>query len=339
MMKRYFKNYLVIILGCFLFSILSCQNKTNVTENLSLKLERTIQFDSVVYKYPNIKISDGLCCVGDYQANLNYFHIYSFPDFKYIKSLGAKGNGHEEINTLIDFSFDSGVISVLCGGANKILTYNVITEEIKSFELPKGITPIKICSNQSGGWYVYSLNSDYAIYEVKSSGDVLPVMREPSQPNKSIVAEKNSIWQSLIAFNNNVLTYATTAGDHISFLDKNNKYSLINSFEGNHGEPKIVVKHYKNYDTYGLNYIGYLDICCREKYVYTLFRGEELFDKDSTDIENEVRVFDYDGKLVKKYSFEKSLDPSSFCVDEKNNRIYMVVPDEDKQIFVYSIDS
>ena len=338
-MKRYLNNYVVILFICFLFSTLGCQNKTNIIDNGSLLMERAIHLDSIVCKYPRIQISDSLCCVADLQASSNYFHIYSFPDFKYIKSLGVKGNGHEEINTLIGFSFNSGIISALCGGASKILTYNVVTEEIKCFELPKGITPIEICSNQSEGWYVYSLNSDYAIYEVKSSGDVLPIMREPTHSSNSVAAEKNSVWQSVIAFNNNVLAYATSAGDYVSFLDKNNNYSIINSFEGNHGEPKIVVKHYNGYDTSGLNYIGYVDICCGEKYVYTLFRGEELFDKDSTDIENEVRVFDYNGKLIKKYGFEKSLDPSSFCVDEKNNKIYMVVPDEDKQIFVYSIDS
>lgn len=86
----------------------------------------------------------------------------------------------------------------------------------------------------------------------------------------------------------------------------------------------------------GMDYYGYMDICLGSNYYYALFRGEECFNENKQDIQNVIRVFDKEGAPVQQLIFDKSIDPSSFYVDETSKKVYFTVPDSENQIFVYS---
>lgn len=65
----------------------------------------------------------------------------------------------------------------------------------------------------------------------------------------------------------------------------------------------------------------YHGICSTEKYIYALYRKETEIDYgENTDIGSEIRVFDWNGELIRRYSVSDYL--MSIAVDEKKGNLY-----------------
>lgn len=335
-MKLLINVFCGAIVFCFTLSIYSCKEKPmDFSKVDSLKLEKTFALDSVICTYPVMRVSHNLCCVADNSSYDAYFHIFTFPDFKYIKSVGHKGNGHGELNPLLSFSFRDNTICALGGNGNKIVSYEIEKGTFSETYLSDDIHPIQICNDDSCGWYVYSVDSEYMLYRIDGQGKAYPIMREPEPSDKYPGFQKNYLWQSVIEYSNGILTYATTSGDYISFLSKEQGFGCIGSYESDNGKPKPTTKRYGNKLLTGITYIGYADLCLQKERIYAFFRGEELKSEPSANIENTIRTFDYKGSPLTKYKIEPTIEPSSFYVDEQNKKIYMTIPDNENQIFVF----
>ena len=110
-----------------------------------------LAFDSVFCSYPRMKIDGELCCVADYATKECFFHIYSYPSFKYVKSLVNKGHSANELEMLTDFCVKDGYIYALCGAQNVVKVFNVNDKnDIKVIRIPKSNGYMSIEINEDG---------------------------------------------------------------------------------------------------------------------------------------------------------------------------------------------
>lgn len=106
--------------------------------------------------------------------------------------------------------------------------------------------------------------------------------------------------------------------------------------EGPIGEPCVKENSFKGYTSYMLQYLTYIDAVL-SKQIYTLFMCEDLSKYPNGKERNSIRVFDYQGNPIKELLLEKDIEASSFYVDESTKKIYVLVPESDKPIWVYEM--
>ena len=72
-----------------------------VTEEL---LGRVIPTDSVFFRYPyRLEVRGDRVVIEDLHGPDYFYHLFTFPDFRYLHSFGQRGEGPEEMQTVDDF--------------------------------------------------------------------------------------------------------------------------------------------------------------------------------------------------------------------------------------------
>ena len=129
------------------------------------------------------------------------------------------------------------------------------------------------------------------------------------------------------------LVFAVMSGDMLYF------YRVLPN-----GELELISKQenaYAHYDHtngahYGTATHHYIDACVTEDYVYTLYSGRNLKEHGMRCFEgNLVRVYDWEGKLVKKLLLD--IDVKQIAVTKDNRKIYAIADLPDPVLVVFGI--
>ena len=69
---------------------------------------RVIELDTALFRYPfRVAVKDSIAIVMDLHNADNYFHAFTYPNWKHIVSFGKRGEGPEEMLSAETFQFDS----------------------------------------------------------------------------------------------------------------------------------------------------------------------------------------------------------------------------------------
>lgn len=319
-----------------------CDSNENVKQINSfpvttpIRCQKKISIDSVFMSYPILKIDGNYCCIADMATREYFFHLYSYPSFKYVKSFGAVGKGSNELVMLTDFDFHDGVVTALCGADYTIKLFNINTPQS-----PKVIKPQKkndysaICNGCDNTFYLYSITGDKRILRIDTCGKVLSEgLKAESLKKEYPRMTPNYVWQSRIRRKDDVVVVPTICGDIIDMANIN--LEPIIRIKGSIGEPCVKEVAFKCYTSYMLQYQTYIDAVL-SKQIYTLYMCEDLSEYPNGKMRNSIRVFDYQANPIKELLLEKDIEASSFYVDESTKKIYVLVPDSDKPIWVYEM--
>ena len=75
-----------------------------VTEELQ---GRVIPIDSVFFRYPyRLEVRGDRVVIEDLHGPDHFYHLFTFPEFRYLHSFGQRGEGPEEMQTVDDFRWD-----------------------------------------------------------------------------------------------------------------------------------------------------------------------------------------------------------------------------------------
>lgn len=82
--------------------------------------------------------------------------------------------------------------------------------------------------------------------------------------------------------------------------------------------------------------ICYLDVCATDRYVYALYSGRNYKDdKDRAFTGRMVKVYDWDGTLVRKLHLDA--DAKVFCVSSDDRRLYAIVHQPDPVLVLFTL--
>jgi hypothetical protein len=81
--------------------------------------------------------------------------------------------------------------------------------------------------------------------------------------------------------------------------------------------------------------LGYLSVAMGEKCIYGLFCGKEEDRSGTATYADEIHVFSYDGRLIKKLHLATSA--FGICIDSKEQMLYTVVHEPEPKILIYHL--
>lgn len=103
---------LFLILFVSILGILNVEALDNPkTEELQ---GRVIPLDSVFFRYPyRMEARKDRVVIEDLHGPEHYYHLFTYPGFRYLSSFGKRGEGPEEMRTVDDFRWDGQTLWAL----------------------------------------------------------------------------------------------------------------------------------------------------------------------------------------------------------------------------------
>lgn len=331
------------VLPLFLLVVLfSCKNNPECVvvdkfpSEVSSSPSAKLAFDSVFCSYPRMKIDGELCCVADYATKECFFHIYSYPSFKYVKSLVNKGHSANELEMLTDFCVKDGYIYALCGAQNVVKVFNVNDKnDIKVIRIPKSNGYMSIEINEDGELLCNALDGNKKVHRLNTKGEILDSLVEIPRLELAGSFTPNDMCACVIRCNDDVVAIASKHGDKIEILSGNDSQSLI-TVNGLNDMPEMCNGTIGSMPYTTIHYSTYVDMCVKKR-IYALYCGMDFSAIPPKEMGKSIRVFDLNGNPVKKYNLYANTNYSSIYADENAKKIYLIVPEEEKQIYVYDM--
>jgi hypothetical protein len=331
MKKRNYIGVLIIIL------CLGCQNKK---EEANKNFPKEKQLESIkipinrVFDIIDMDIADSSVIFLSNKTD-TLFHIFSLPEFSFVKSFGIRGEGPDEFilpsivsNNLgylyVYGSSDLNVLKKL--SIHAIEDAVLILDEYNLSDIPFGYSRNLSIINDSILYYMEELPMQMKMIScnLKTGEPIYSKELKVTENHKSHFDYTNN---GFMAVNENTVAYAYLYQNRIDFM--NPDFSLKNTLRGEQTEIEINRNGLDNSLFYYVGgYIG------REKF-YFRYLGSKLNERESQEKGSVIEVYDKEGNPLVKYRLD--FDIYGFVVDEGNDKIYAVSEDDEDAVLVYDI--
>jgi hypothetical protein len=275
-------------------------------------------------------------------GNTNVFSVYSLPDFKQIKIFGKYGAGPGEFQSphLVKDESKKNICFIYEGTNNHIYA---LTKDFEIKELPfsfkKGnrrITDKQLYGFSSDEFvYVESIKRGKAVFRTKLKNDSTQV----KMLNKLAFSDQYKNWAAYIGNfgangKKNRLVYAYKYFKRLVFFDTKNNTSKVVSFtsfsETKKGSALAIMA-----PTTVTHYWG---MSSNDKYVYVLYSGRTPIEvhKETSKSSGYIYIekYDWNGNPISKYKLDHW---GYFCVNQKENTIYMTSTTEEHPFVSFQI--
>lgn len=309
MIKLYVRMFI------FTLFIVSCntrrERKMNDVETTFISVD-TIHMHQILSP-TFLEVKKDLLIVTSYGSG-KMIHVYTLPDLEYLDSFGAKGNGPDEIQVFPMICYTSHPdFFYIWGFTMKSIykcKYSPVTHQV-SFPKKIALESYETFNQPyliDDSLFVYSaLPTEYAIkkYNIESNrlSGKIEIPQEGSQPYFDIN-------YGFVAANNRNIVYAYNYKKEIDIYDLATLQLKV-KLKGEY-TPNAAIS-YNNEE----NILQYIHVVAGEHSFYALYKGCSA---NSSSNECTIEKFNYDGKLLQRYKFDKC--PQLFSVDEGNNMIY-----------------
>ena len=82
-----------------------------ITEELK---GRTIPIDSAMFRYPyRLEVRGDRVVIEDLHGPDHYYHLFTYPEFRYLSSFGKRGEAPDEMQTVDDFRWNGQTLWAL----------------------------------------------------------------------------------------------------------------------------------------------------------------------------------------------------------------------------------
>lgn len=328
---KFYKIFLLIGI-CFLWKC--SDNNHSIIRYDKFPLEKNLNLvqinlpDTVFMRYPAKLIkSDSLFFILDVSRATEYFvHCYSYPDFKYIRSLFRFGQGPEEYISLNNIQCTNDTLFAY-DVANSI--YSI---DLKNIDWEKPTVKKTILTNDFGSlvrgikigdkFYFSTFNqfNKEKILTFDENGTFISSFGEIKlDGNREIDAATYQAWIPFMDGNEELLVTVTQFGEVLDiFHIKNN--NIQQTLKGKSGDPVFQV-----INGYAVNQgiMGFQDVCVTNGKIYALFDGTKMKERNQEQQGGKIiYVFDYNGNPIMKVFLDRLV--ISFYVDEEEQKIYFL---------------
>ena len=319
-----------------------------VTEELQ---GRVIPLDSVFFRYPyRLEAYGDRVVIEDLHGPDYFYHLFTFPDFRYLHSFGQRGEGPEVMQTVDDFRWNGQTLWALDNAKSELVRWElndsrdkmIRTERIK---LDKAtFRALSVVPFQDSTFLIPNYSGDSRFCQVDRNGKLVKKWGEIPTGRQSDLQKYPYAfgygWISFIDYSpkTGTLAAATQFGEVLEVWNvKKNTHKVI---KGKLGEPEFEIL-----PEYAIpsGAIGHNDIRVTDRAIYVIYRGismkeEMLAYQKGTPLPTggrSIRVFSLDGKPLKQYKLDHSV--SGIWVDEEAGKMWALDVNSDEPLVEYRL--
>jgi len=269
----------------------------------------------------------------------NFFMAYSLPELSYLGSFGRAGKGPGELNhpsiiagNIEDFLFSFFDINGKVYHVNKF--FEIVDSEI-AFDTKRQLyDPNKICAASEDVYYyvgVAPVAKEIYKYSAKDS--------TPETSIKKLSVKGFKGWASYTGylganFGKDRLVFAYKYFKKIVFMDLSGNVERTITFN-----TETKTEKQSNVATLGPSSVTYYwGLSAQKDYVYLLYSGrtplEVMDEKKNSTYYIYVEQFDWNGNPIRKFKLDHW---GYFCVDDKEENIYLASTDDENPIYSYKL--
>ena len=313
---------------------------------------RTIPIDTALFKYPwRIRVNGDRAVVEDLHGPDYFFHLFSYPDFRYLSSFSKRGEGPEEMLQAENFRWEGDDLWTLdCNKSEMVLwRFNTRRDSLlrhRVVTLQKELLrPLDFAIYSGTRFLIPDYSGDNRFCWVDRQGKLLRKTGDIPSSNKKALKESRpalaQAWRSFIDYNprNGVLAAVTQLGDVLEVYNLKKNTHMVKV--GGQGEPQFMVSR----DGYGVptGIMGYGDVQVTDSAIYTTFEGEtfkNIANNHQKGIEtrnggNRIYVYTLEGEPLRKYELDHYVD--GIWVDEDKGIILAVDGNQDEPIVEFKM--
>ena len=319
-----------------------------VTEELQ---GRVIPLDSVFFRYPyRLEAYGDRVVIEDLHGPDYFYHLFTYPDFRYLHSFGQRGEGPEEMQTVDDFFWNGQTLWALDNIKSELVRWElddsrdrmIRSERIK---LDKAtFRALSVVPFQDSTFLIPNYSGDSRFCQVDRNGKLVKKWGEiPTDRQSDLQKYPYAFgygWISFIDYSpkTGTLVAATQLGEVLEVWNvKKNTHKVI---KGKLGEPEFEIL-----PEYAIpsGAIGHNDIRVTDRAIYVIYRGismkeEMLAYQKGTPLPTggrTIRVFSLDGKPLKQYKLDHSV--SGIWVDEQAGKMWALDGNNDEPLVEYRL--
>lgn len=297
-------------------------------------------YDSLLFYYPM-----------NHSAKYAY-EIYNLKNDSLIGEFHRKGNGPNEftaLTTIVDFFKEGDDLKTLlyAGFDKKLITWNISKSIEKQTTIIDTVIPFDWEVDQHATIYntIFRITEDTVLALVPTEAITLdqqsvslPVTEKRRISDNKCIETYDVYKQYPEGNGENVFSpynrlsprrfltfFCSIKPDQTKLVQALMYLPQINIIDLNTGD----IKGFRFTDSYNfsvfkrnvekVNYC-FTNVVCDNQYIYTLYSGVNITDKENTGPEHLIYVFNWDGELIKK--FDLGVNVNHLFLDHSNNRLY-----------------
>ena len=312
---------------------------------------KVLPIDTILFRYPyRLEVRKDRVVIEDLHGQNHFYHLFTYPDFRYLSSFGQRGEGPEEMLTVDDFRWDGQTLWALDNIKSELVRWELNKSRdrmlrMECIKLDKAtFRALDIVPFQGNSFLIPNYSGDSRFCQVDRKGKLIKKWGEIPTERKDDLQKYPFAygygWRSFIDYSseNGTLAAASQFGEVLEIWNVNKKTHKV--VKGKLGEPKFEISGSYAIPT-GVK--GYNDIQVTKRAIYVIFRGmpvkEEMLayqkGKRLPEGGNTIRVFSLDGEPLKEYKLDHSV--SGIWVMEEEGKLWTLDVNSDDPIVVYDL--
>ena len=312
---------------------------------------RTISIDSVMFRYPyRLEVRGDRVVIEDLHGPDHYYHLFTYPDFRYLSSFGKCGEAPDEMQTVDDFFWNGQTLWALDNIKSELVRWElnkardkmIRSERIK---LDKAtFRALDIVPFQNNSFLIPNYSGDSRFCQVDRNGKLIKKWGEiPTERKEDLQKYPYAFgygWCSFIDYSpkTGTLVAATQFGEVLEIW--NMKKDTHQVLKGKLGEPEFEIR-----PEYAIpaGAVGHNDIQVTDRAIYVIYRGVLLKEEYQAYRKGKplpsggktIRVFSLEGEPMKEYKLDHSV--SGIWVMEEEGKMLALDVNSNEPIVEYSL--
>ena len=311
----------------------------------------TLLLDTAWVRYPfRIRVQGDKAIVMDLHGTVCYFHLFHYPDFRYLSSFGKLGDSPEKMLSAENIRWNGQSLWTLDANKSELTRYgfdlsgdSLLRQE--AVNLDKDILrALDFVMYDDSTFIIPDYSGDNRLCWMDRQGKLLRKLGKIPSTNED--ALKNArpalaqAWRSFIDYNpnNGVLAAVTQLGEVLEVYNLKDSTHVV--CIGPNGEPKFQVS-----GGYGIptGIMGFSDVQVTDNAIYAVFHGrsfKEIAQNAQQGIQLDggkyIYVFSLKGEPLKKYVLDNYV--YGISVDEQKGVILATDVNKDEPILEYKLN-
>ena len=346
---------LIILLGIAVYALTRIPQKkedSEITFPITEELKGcTIPIDSAMFRYPyRLEVRKDRVVIEDLHGPDHYYHLFTYPDFRYLSSFGKRGEAPDEMQTVDDFFWNGQSLWALDNIKSELVRWElnktrdgmIRAERIK---LDKAtFRALDIVPFQNNSFLIPNYSGDSRFCQVDRNGKLIKKWGEiPTERKEDLQKYPYAFgygWRSFIDYSpkTGTLVAATQFGEVLEIW--NVKKDTHQVLKGKLGEPEFEIR-----PEYAIpaGAVGHNDIQVTDRAIYVIYRGVLLKEEYQAYQKGKplpsggktIRVFSLEGEPMKEYKLDHSV--SGIWVMEEEGKMLALDVNSSEPIVEYTL--
>ena len=345
------KNLFILTVSIFTVLVSNAQY-SEITFPISEELiGRTIPVDSVMFRYPyRLEVRKDRVVIEDLHGLEHYYHLFTYPGFRYLSSFGKRGEAPDEMQTVDDFRWNGQTLWALDNIKSELVRWELSANRDKMIrseriKLDKAtFRALDIVPFQNNSFLIPNYSGDSRFCQVDRNGKLIKKWGEiPTERKEDLQKYPYAFgygWRSFIDYSpkTGTLVAATQFGEVLEIW--NVKKDTHKVLKGKLGEPEFEIR-----PEYAIpaGAVGLNDIQVTDRGIYVIYRGMTIKDEMLARRKGKplptggktVRVFSLEGEPLREYKLDHSV--SGIWVMEEEDKMLALDVNSNEPIVEYTL--